>query len=201
MDVYRVRVRMADTPGRLGAVAVALGAFAINIVDVDVHRIDASTSADDLLIELTRPVDLPLIEHVLRQVDCEVLALERVDLHGVGDSVARALELGLRVAMAGGDDDVLTEAAESLVRADWAWIDAASTSTVASKEAARRGTPVQRHERVLAGDSWVLAIPVGRGDDGRVLCLSRERVPFSFTETARVQALLRFASATVPGRR
>lgn len=202
MDPYRVRVRLADTPGRLGSAAAALGAFGINIIDVDVHSVDGGAFADDLLIDLTVPIDLPVVEYALRQADCELVHLQRVDPHELTDSLTRALELAHGLAAGGVDDDQLAEAARTLVRADLASIttvhDDGPLLRGVAAEAVRRGSATQRREPTLRlahrGDfPWVLAIPFEQGPVRRVLGLARRNPSFSFTETARVQALLRFA--------
>ena len=81
MRVYRLRVQLDDSPGRLGQAAAALGAIGVNILDVEVHGLDGDRRADEFLVDLTVPLDLPAVEQALRNVDCVVTDLRRAGPH------------------------------------------------------------------------------------------------------------------------
>ena len=205
MDVYRLRLQLDDQPGRLGRLASALGGLGVNILDVDIHSIDGSHRADELLIDLTRPVDLPALEHAVRRAGSRLSCLHAADPHELVDSDTRCLELARAMINAGAGTAPAAEAARRLVRAELCWI--ATESGVALTGVAGRaledGAAHQAREPVKrlvgARSPWSLAVPFATDGSRRVLVLVRRSPSFSFTETARVRALLGVGAAAGGG--
>lgn len=61
----------------LGEVAERLGPFGVHVVDTGCSA-RSSFAASEILIDLTRPIDLPLIEHVLRPTGRKILGLCKI---------------------------------------------------------------------------------------------------------------------------
>lgn len=202
MRLHRLRIELDDAPGHLGRAAAALGALGVNILDVDVHGIAGDRRDDELLVDLTVPLDLPAVEAALRDVGCEVVDIRPSDPHELIDAGTRCLELaGGLIADQPVSDDRMGELVRALVRADLSWVGPVpgmSPSGVAAR-ALESGAPAQGRDPVKRsprGDDvpWSLAIPFSAGERRRVLVLVRRRPRFSFTETARAQAFLRLGA-------
>lgn len=199
MNLYRARIQVADSPGHLGRAAAALGALGINILDVDVQSLRGDYSADDLLIDLTRPIDLPTIALTLESVGCEVLDVQPVDAHQLIDLPTYTLELA-RMLVENREPlsaEVIAEYARRLVHADLAWIgpNRAVSPRAALDRVLETGVAAQTGEPLAHGSLWSLAIPFDGVAPPQVLVLVRERLKFSYAESARVEALMRLAQS------
>lgn len=208
MRNYRMRIELDDRPGALGVVASALGQIGINIIDLDVHSDPGSARTDDVVASFTLPLDLPAVEHAVTGAGAALVELSAIDSHEMRDRTTMALELAASVACSQGADlEVLCEAARSLVRAELVWAtgggmprdeDDVVSRVLATDSPAQVNKPVKRLPNG-DGPTWSLAVPVGRADGGvQVIVLARRGPRFSYTETARVQALLRLHTATAP---
>jgi GNAT superfamily N-acetyltransferase len=212
---YRLWIELEDRAGQLAAAATALAGVGGNIESVDVHVLDEDHVADDLVVGLPAPVDLPWFEELFQGGACKVLDARPFEIHQLVDRATRALELLHGVGLTGGSPESIATAAASLVGADTAWT---ATSGMNLSGAAGRAwtthTPVQCREPIAAAGPgrddapWMLALPYEIGGRPRLLVLVRLRPRFSYTETARVQALVRSmvtiaaeSPAPSPGRR
>ena len=204
MRLHRLRIQLDDSPGSLGQAATALGTLGVNILDVDVHGVGGDHRADVLIVELTVPLDLPAVEAALRRVGSALVDVRRADPHELVDLSTRCLELAAGLVAEGlRSDEQVGELVRRVVRSDLWWVGPVpgiSVTGVAAR-ALDRGAPAQDQEPVkrlapVADRAWSLAIPFSMLGPQRVLVLVRCGPRFSFTETARAQALLRLASVT-----
>ncbi len=199
MDLHRIRVQLRDTPGQLARVAGALGDLGVNILEVDLHSVVGAARADEMLVDLTRPLDLRAVELAVLKAGAEVLDIAPADPHELKDPVTRALELAYGF-LRESDHSALADLAAALVRADQgAIVPASGLDPVAAASARVGGGGRQSRER--ADDDtleWTLSIPFHDGHEHLVLTLSRRQPHFSFTEMARVRALLGLVPRTAP---
>ena len=198
MHHYRLWIELDDRAGQLAAAATALARVGGNIESVDVHVLDDDRVADDLVVGLPTPVDLPWFEDLFHGAACKVLDARPFDVHQLVDRATRALELVHGASIAGGGPEAVEAAAAALVGADTAWTATSGMNlTGAAARAWTSQTPVQCRERLSGQDAdvdeppWVLALPYSTGGRPRLLVLARQRPRFSYTETERAQALVR----------
>jgi ACT domain len=198
MTPYRIRIRLEDEPGRLGRAATALSKLGINILDVDVQSDDGELWADDLLIDFPFPIDPSTIDHALHLAGVELVDLRPADSHEVVDSTVHCLELVDALAADRAiTDDTAVRAARAIVRSDLAWITPLPVLSLhgVAADAMISGDVTQAREwaKLVRGDApvWTLAVPFDHGLHRRVLTLLRRAPRFSYTESARVGALLR----------
>ncbi|MEZ5256840.1 MAG: ACT domain-containing protein [Ilumatobacteraceae bacterium] len=198
MNLYRIRFRAADSPGRLGAAASALGALGVNILSVDVQSVDGDEIVDDLVVELTVPIDLPAIEVALRgrgrgappragRPPRSARSDHRMPRRPPPPGPrARPRGAGRRRSLAGSSGSRRRHRPVGRHRATGRH---------------RRGGALEQHggaRRRLraatrrAGAGPFVALPFDSALVGRVLLL-RRRPAFSATEVARVASLLRFS--------
>lgn len=197
MAFHRLRIDVDDAPGRLGAIAAALGRLGANIIDVDVQSVVGRTSVDEVVVELTQPIDLPAIEQAVRGAGGTLTDIADVTEHALRDRATSVLDAATWLL---GDDDAprsrLGDAARRIVGAELGWI--ASTAHVGApvdlvrhvleaNAPAQTDAPVKRLPSA-GGSTWWLAVPL---DTTSVLVVIRRGTRFTFTETARVQALVR----------
>ena len=205
MHPYRLRILLADEPGRLGKAATALSEIGINILDVDVQGADGPVWADDLLIDPAIPLDTATIDHALREVGIELVDLQPADPHDVVDCAVRCLDVVRRLADGGTRDPSVTGAARRIVPAELAWLTPVPLLALrgVTADAMISGTALQSREQVQLlpspSGAWALAVPFEVAEQRRVLTLLRRAPRFSFTETARLEALLRVVTALEAG--
>lgn len=209
MTPYRLRILLADEPGRLGRAAMALSELGVNILDVDVQSSDGIHFADDVLVDLGAHVDPSMVDAALAGAGIELLDLRQADSHDAVDAIVRALDIAH--ALCAGptpDDERVLDAVAQLVPSDRAWLTPEKLLALhgAAAEAMISGSPHQRREWAKSvrnddGPLWTLAIPFDCGDDRRVLTVMRRGPRFTFSETARLQAVLRIAGSRMRVRR
>lgn len=201
MRFHRLRIELDDVPGRLGQVAVALGSIGVNILDVDVQS-SGWASVDEVVADFAVPVDLAAVEHAVRGAGGALLDVSPVDAHELRDRATTALELAASLFHA---DEAgpgrLSEAARQLAGAELVWHvcgeEAATRHEVVRRVLETRSpAQVEAPVKVLPGGrAWWLGLLLDRrGGDRDVLVLIRRGSRFTFTETARVQALLRLGT-------
>lgn len=85
MNLYRLSLEARPGPREVradfGDVAENLGPFGVEVLDITIHgthQTDTADSADEIVVDLTRPIDLPLIEHALKPTGRRLLALNAV---------------------------------------------------------------------------------------------------------------------------
>lgn len=205
MTFHRLRIDVDDTPGRLGAIAAALGRVGVNIIDVDVQAVVGRTSVDEVVVELTQPIDLPAIEHAVRGAGGRLTDITSVTEHDLRDRATNVLDAATWLVTPDGRDGPiptrLGEAARRVVGAELGWV--ASTDHVGepldvvrhvleANAPAQTDAPVKRLPSA-GGSTWWLGVPL---DPSSVLVVIRRGTRFTFTETARVQALVRLSAAS-----
>jgi hypothetical protein len=205
MHPYRLRILLADEPGRLGRAATALSEIGINILDVDVQGADGQLWADDLLIDASVPLDTPTIDHALRMVGIRLVDLQPAEPHDVVDCAVRCLDVVRGLAEGGTSDPAVTAAARRIVRAELTWLTPIPLLALrgVTAHAMISGAALQSREQVkllpAAAGAWALAVPFEFDGQRRVLTLLRRAPRFSFIETARLEALLRIVTALEAG--
>jgi hypothetical protein len=203
MRFHRLRIQVDDLPGRLAAVAANLAACGVNIVDIDVHSAGSRARVDELIVEFTVPLDLPAVEYAVTSARAAFLDIEAIDPHALCDRATSALDAAASAIGADPASAGVTAAAQALVEAEVAW-DAPGDGLGADHPVVRQAldgrSPVHASEpvqRLPNGDrpTWWLALPYESPAGLRVLVLVRRTARFTFTETSRLQALLRVATA------
>jgi len=197
MDLWRARIEARNAPGQLAEIAGALGRVGANIVSLDVHATGASRVADDLVVSADGTLDAPAFAALLAPLDATLLELRRADAHELVDPVTRALEAAGAVAGAARRREVLAVAIAQVLEVDVAYVrpvpDGLPVDGVAA-QAVAEGRAVLGREHVksfpAADGAWVLAVPAWLGGVLHVGVAVRRRPRFSFTETARLRAVL-----------
>lgn len=202
MDLYRLRIEVVDDPGCLGHVLVALGELGVNVVEIDCHTVDGTARVDDLLVHLTRPLDIPAIVHTAERAGCDVIDVGRLGVHELQDPVTRAMRLLAHIATTDTVTRVLIAwCAGELVHSDLASVideRFAAADSIAG-QALAGNVAVHGREWVKRLPSsgvapWTLAVPFGRPGQRAAAVVSRTTSSFTRTETARLVALLDIAS-------
>lgn len=172
--VVRIRLSLADRAGALGQAATVIGLHSGNIISVDVHSTEDGAAVDDILVEFP---DQPSLEELSTDLTMNAAAtIVHVEASRPGDVLTSVLTALLPVRMAATEPSVsaLIEAA-TLACPSTAWAVAAP------------GT----HEPSDAMEDLVVPLP----QSGEVLVGRREAAgTFTATETARVEAIVRFWS-------
>ncbi len=188
---------MDDLPGRLGQIAGALGSLGVNILEVDVQGTNGESRTDELVVDLSIPIDLPALEHAVANAGGRVEALLPADPHELRDRVVEGIEIA-GALRARSDHERLAEGAKRLVGAELACVvtPRALHEPLVVERVRRTESPAQveapaKLARRYGGPTWWLGLPLGEPSEAPVLVLVRRGPRFSFTETARVQALLR----------
>ncbi len=79
MNLYRLSLEARPGPREVqadfGDVAENLGPFGVEVLDITIHGTRQSDTADEVVVDLTRPIDLPLIEYALKPTGRRLLAL------------------------------------------------------------------------------------------------------------------------------
>ncbi len=203
MDLYRIRIEVADDPGRMGHVLVVLGQVGINVVEIDCHNVDGAVRVDDLLVHLTRPLDIPAIAYAVENAGCPLIEVRPLSARELEDPVIRGMRLIAYIAATNtASDDEIAWCAGELVRSDLACVVEAQISTVDSiaGQALTQNVPVHGREwvkRLPSGDpAWTLAVPFDRQGRRAAVVVNRTSSRFTRTETARLRVLLDAASHT-----
>lgn len=202
MAFHRLRIDVDDIPGRLGSIAAALGGLGANIIDIDVQSVVGRTSVDEIVVELTQPIDLPAMEHAVRAAGGSLTEILDVDEHDLRDRATSVLDAATwLVAVDGPSPARLGEAACRLVGAELGWVaptDHVGTPVDLVRHVLDANAPAQTDMPVkrlpsAGGSTWWLGVPL---DPTSVLVVIRRQTRFTFTETARVQALVRLYVAS-----
>lgn len=202
MDFWKLRVETSHTPGQLAEISRALAAVGANIVSLDVHTVDASTVADELVVALTVPIDVPLLAFVLEPLDVVLTDLRPADRHELVDPVAHAIEAAGTAMQEPITCASLGAALGRVVGADVAFVrpqlrglplvGAAATAVEEQRPVLAR--EAVKHLGAAPEGAWVLAAPALLDTRPHVAVLVRCSPRFSFTETARLQAILAVAA-------
>lgn len=198
MELWRARIEADDTPGQLAAIAGALGRVGANIVSLDVHAIGASRVADDLVIAVDGYLDAAAFPAQLAPLDARLVDLRRADAHELVDPVTQAVEAAGGVIRAQASVEALAGAIAQVVPVELAYVRPTIEGlplTGVGARALAEGRAVLGREPVKSlpagpDGAWVLAAPVVLGGRAHIGVAVRRTPRFSFTETARLRAVL-----------
>jgi GNAT superfamily N-acetyltransferase/predicted amino acid-binding ACT domain protein len=166
--LLRVRTEIADRPGRLARLTAALAAHGTNILDLTV-QVGSEGVVDEFVVDCPKGMTADRLGSVVRDAGGVRTAVVPASAHELTDEPTRVLSLVARVQV---DPRGLPHALADLLRADEAhWVN----------------TPVMddRTDAAVTGD---LVVPVGQA---RAVRLRRDGLPFTATEAARADALVR----------
>jgi RimJ/RimL family protein N-acetyltransferase len=192
VTLWRLHVDVADQPGRLGALAAAIGGCGANIVALHVVGEPAQDGAvtDELLVRVTPKLPVPALVEAVEAAGFCVTVVVQADAQALADPVSTALALAHCVAV---DPGSAARAVAALLRAELAGNGAppaahhAEVGTGATRVRLRRGWPFTATEISRAAALLELA----GSSDGRRLPPTRMSV--QLTDGAEV--VLRAATA------
>ncbi|KUP97406.1 GNAT family N-acetyltransferase [Thermobifida cellulosilytica] len=167
MSLWRIRVAVDDRPGELARIVQVMADHGGNVAGVSIHT-DAVGAVDEFIVDVPGSHHRLVADLAARSRDGDVLAVPAAP-RDVGDDVTRSLLLTARLRS---EPNRLPEALRELLGADEArW------TTL--------GTPVPDFPEEPES---VLLVPVG---PLRAVRLRRVDRPFTWTESARADALVR----------
>lgn len=198
MELWRARIEADNSPGQLAEIAGALGRVGANIVSLDVHATGAARVADDLVVAVDGALDADAFEELLAPLDARLVHLRLADAHELVDPVTRAVEAAGRVVRAQPSVAALAAAIAQVVPVEVAYVRPADEGlhlTTVAAQALAEGRAVLGREPVKSlpagpDGAWVLAAPAVLGGRAHVGVAVRRSPRFSFTETARLRALM-----------
>jgi GNAT superfamily N-acetyltransferase/acetolactate synthase regulatory subunit len=198
MHLWRLRVEVRNEPGQLARVAEVLARAGANIVSLDVHAAGASSVVDDMVVASVAPLDAVTLAGVLAPLDARLVDVCEADAHELVDRTTSALDTAARIADGGPDLAALGAAIAQLVRADIGYVrpvgDGLLLPELEARAAADDRPVMGRHPVKVLGagvvGAWVLAVPTAVDGRPHVAVVVRRAPRFSYTETARVRALL-----------
>jgi len=164
--LWRIRTEVDEKPGRLAAVAGALATSGANILDLTV-AVDVSGTVDEFVVDAPRGIGVAELVAVLDSAGGRRTVAISASPHELTDEPTRALLLAARLHA---DPRTLPDALAKLLRADsasWVYGDEAEEPSAAT----------------------TLVVPVG---PRRAVRVDRVGLPYTLTEAARAEALVRF---------
>ncbi|MFY9807604.1 MAG: GNAT family N-acetyltransferase, partial [Pseudonocardiaceae bacterium] len=92
MALWRLHVNVADQPGRLGALAAAVGGCGANIVSLHVVGEPAEDGAvtDELLVRLPAKLAVPALVEAVESAGFPVTVVVQADAHALAEPVTTA---------------------------------------------------------------------------------------------------------------
>lgn len=162
---WRIRTRIANTPGRLAVLAGALAAAGANIQALEAHPAPDGV-IDEFLVETPRSATAEQLCAAVRAVGGHETTAVPADVLALLDAPTRALEVAARLAADPGSFDAAL--------ADL--LDVRAVSVTAAEPGAAA--------EWIDGSSLVL-----RRADGTMFTATRPGVPFTATELSRARAL------------
>ncbi|MGH3687269.1 MAG: GNAT family N-acetyltransferase [Pseudonocardiaceae bacterium] len=146
MTLWRLHVDVADQPGRLGALAAAIGGCRANIVSLHVVGEPAQDGAvtDELLVQVPPQLPVPAMVEAVESAGFRVTVVVQADAQALADPVSTALALAHCVSV---DPGSAARAVAALLRAELAEAGAPSSAhqaevgTGATRVRLRRGWP------------------------------------------------------------
>jgi hypothetical protein len=214
---YRFRIELLDQPGGLARVTDVLAAAGGNVESLDLHQPHKGVSIDEIGVSAPDDWDMVAVVTRIDALDGIRVLHQRRDRHP-GDPVVNALRWAriMVVADPGEHELELTRAILEVTGASLAWTasaSAAKNNAAGYAALVARSAVIKRAEALppdldaesapedLTPPYWLLAAP----DDGEtpsiVAFAARPlATPFSASETARLEALLRLRRVLAPKR-
>jgi len=193
VTLWRLHVDVADQPGRLGALAAAIGGCGANIVSLHVVGEPTQDGAvtDELLVRVPPRLAVPTLVETIEAAGFRVTVVVQADAQALADPVSTALALAHCVAV---DPGSAAQAVAALLRAELAGDGAppaahqAEVGTGTTRVRLRRSWPFTATEISRAAALLELA---GSSPDGRRLAPPRASVQL----TDGSEVVLRAATA------
>ena len=214
---YRFRIELLDQPGGLAKVTDVLAAAGGNVESLDLHQPHKGVSIDEIGLSAPDDWDMLAVGAAIDQLDGIRVLQQRRDRHP-GDPVVNALRWA-RVMVAAGPAEhelELTRAILEVTGASVAWtapVSVAARSGAGYAALVARAPVIKRAEALpadldassvpddLAAPYWLLAAADDPEDPSLVAFAVRPlSTPYSPSETARLEALLRLRRALVARR-
>ncbi|MBI1844064.1 MAG: hypothetical protein HYR89_05590 [Actinobacteria bacterium] len=208
MPLYRVRVELEDSPGRLARLASGLGSVGANILSIDVQGLYGASVADEIVLHAPVEVHLSALTQAVERSGARLLSAEAVDHHAAGDAQVNCFDVARYMVEGRGsaEEASLVFALGRVVRADSVLLLAEDEAkTGLAHDALREQQTVTGQGSALgvegeividAPASWVMAAPYQRSGKRWVAVMVRGSPEFTSTEAARIRSFLRFVSVT-----
>lgn len=212
---YRFRIELLDQPGGLAKVTDVLAAAGGNVESLDLHQPHKGVSIDEIGVDAPDDWDMLAVGAAIDRLDGIRVLQQRRD-RSPGDPVVNALRWA-RVMVAAGPAEhelELTRAILEVTGASMAWttpVSAATRSAAGCAALVARAPVIKRAEALpaeldaasipddLTAPCWLLAAGDDPEDPSLVAFAVRPlATPFSPSETARLDALLRLRRALKP---
>lgn len=212
---WRFRLTLLDHPGGLADVTRAVADLGVDVLDLDVHRLDprhqeagpsatpaleGALVADDLVVELPFWVAPTMVERALLAAGASSVRGQRIGPHDLVDADVRALTLATALVRREADATSIRAGLRSLLACDHVWLasEPALAPIAVVEEARRNATVAVGRERLLrlgpwADPAWLVALPWG--GHRQVAVAVQASGPFTATQIARARALLDLADA------
>jgi acetolactate synthase small subunit len=209
---YRFRLEVLDQPGLLARVTDALAAAGGNVESLDIHQPHKGLSVDEIAVRAPESWDMVAVAATLDALDGVRVVQQRRD-RTPGDPIVNALRWArvMVVADPAEHELELTRAILEVTGASVAWTApaGAATRSAAGYAALVARAPVIKRADAFPEDLVAESVPedlslpywlLAAGDDpdepGLVAFAARPlATPFSVSETARLEALLRLRRA------
>ena len=201
-QLVRLRVELADSPGSLATVAGVIAGQGGNITAVDVHRSNALTAVDEIMVDFPEGADLARVERAIAESGAATL-LSHQSARRV-DPIVQVLRRVIELTQSSGTsaERELTAALVELCSAPAVWISSVEeaghneTGMFAIQQHAAltvrtADVPAALRETLPAGEVWLLAVPdLNLGGQPRVIFVARPiDLEFTTTEITRIEAL------------
>lgn len=216
-STYRFRIELLDQPGGLARVTDVLAAAGGNVESLDLHQPHRGVSIDEIGVTAPDDWDMVGVGAAIDALDGIRVLQQRRDRHP-GDPVVNALHWA-RVMVAAGPEEhelELTRAILEVTGASVAWTAPAAIATrhPAGYAAVVARAPVIKRADALPSDFLSASAPadleapfwlLAAGDDADApttvaFAIRPLATPFSASETARLDALMRLRRSLAPKR-
>ncbi len=214
---YRFRIELLDQPGGLAKVTDVLAAAGGNVESLDLHQPHQGVSIDEIGVSAAEDWDMVGVGAAIDALDGIRVLQQRRDRHP-GDPVVNALRWA-RIMVAAGPAEHELELIRAILEvtgASLAWTTGvgAAKATPAGYATLAGRCPVIKRAETLPDDldptsapedlqvpCWLLATADDPEEPAIVAFAARPlATPFSASETARLEALLRLRRALAPKR-
>jgi hypothetical protein len=214
---YRFRIEVLDQPGGLAKVTDVLAAAGGNVESLDLHQPHRGLSIDEIGVAAPPDWDVVAVVTAIDALDGIRVLQQRRDRHP-GDPVVNALRWArIMVAAQPAEHELeLVRAINEVTGASVAWtapVSVAKANPAGYAALVARGPVIKRAETLppdldvesapedLVPPYWLLAAP-DDGEEPSVVAFAARPLatPFSVSETARLDALMRLRRVLAPKR-